>query len=253
MEQPLNLPPAQAGHAWWCHANLATAGALRRRFETATDADDYRDRLGMAQVRSLSGRALLRGLLHQQLGAWWSHAPVTHLASGAPILPDLPGCTINVSHSGDQVAAAACPGVPVGIDIEWVDVNFGMAPVARRFFHPREVRALARMPAQLQRTAFFAWWAAKEAVAKCLQQGLTLPLASFVIPNPLGAGPALGLETPVWVVALPAPPGYRAALAWQGHCRSLPGLAQVDPLQVLQQPSSSKQPIATHTRKGAPR
>ena len=248
MGQEINRLPAQASQAWWCHADLATAGALRRRFETAIDADDYRDRQGLAQVRSLSGRALLRGLLHQQLGAWWSHAPLTHLASGAPILPDLPGCTINVSHSGDQVAAAACHGVPVGIDIEWVDADFGMAPVARRFFHPREVRALARMPAPLQRTAFFAWWAAKEAVAKCLQQGLSLPLASFVIPNPLGAGPALGLETPVWVVALPAPAGYRAALAWQGHCRTLRGLAQVDPRQILKRPTAIDQPPITPLR-----
>ena len=219
---------AQADVACWSLADLQAANALRRRFETATDADFYRDRHGMAQVRSLAGRVLLRALLHERLGAWWARAPLAHQATGAPFLPDLPECAVNVSHSGNQVAAATCLGTPLGIDVEWVDPAFGMAPVARRFFHPRERRALARMPAGMQRTAFFAWWAAKEAVAKCLGQGLSLPLDSFVIPHPLGAGPALGLETPVWVMALPAPSGYRAALAWQGHCRSLRRIKRID-------------------------
>jgi hypothetical protein len=40
MEKALNLPPNRAGHAWWCHANLATAGALRRRFEVTARVRD---------------------------------------------------------------------------------------------------------------------------------------------------------------------------------------------------------------------
>lgn len=214
--------------AFWCKQRLSQATALRHRFETSEDADHYRDHPAPASSRSLASRALLRALLHHQWENGWSRTPVDHTPKGAPFLRSEPECSISVSHSGQLVAVAACEGNSIGIDIERIDLKLSMMSIARKRFHTFETRALASMGRHARPDAFFAWWAAKEAVAKCLRQGLALPMASFFVPNPFGSGPALGLATPVWVIPLPAPAGYRAALAWQGESHSCTRVTQVD-------------------------
>lgn len=206
---------------FWCQTTLSQAAAWRHPLETAEDANHYRSLLAPAKDRSLASRALLRALLLRQWRDGRADAPVDHTPAGAPYLRAWPECAISVSHSVHSAAVAACEGSAIGIDIEWVDPEFEMMPVVRKHFHPHEAGALASMPVHRRLTAFFAWWAAKEAVAKCLRQGLALPLASFSIPDPLGGGPVLGLAPQVWVIALPATPGHRAALAWQGDANRL--------------------------------
>jgi phosphopantetheinyl transferase len=201
---------------FWCETTLSQAAAWRHQLETAQDANHYRSHLASAKDRSLASRVLLRALLLRQWRDGRAYAPVDHTPTGAPYLRAWPECAISVSHSVHAAAVAACEGSAIGIDIEWVDPGLSMMPAIRKLFHPREARMLAAMESPMQLNAFFAWWAAKEAVAKCMGQGMALPLASILIPSPLGAGPALGLTTPVWVTALPAPAGYRAALACQG-------------------------------------
>ena len=214
--------------AWWSHARVSLACALCDRFLIPDDPRRYRDHIPAAQARSLGARALLRALLNRKVNPHCARSCVAHHPGGAPFLPAWPACAINVSHSGDYVVAAACTSTPIGIDIEREDLEFDMAPLVRRFFHPLEARSLAALAAGERTGAFFAWWAAKEAVAKCLHQGLVLPLDSFAIVNPLGSGPAIGLGQPVWVTALAAPRGYRAALAWQGAADTLRHVQHVD-------------------------
>lgn len=213
--------PSHNAQIWWSCADLEQASGLRARFLRETDSTAYQHHVNPAQNRSLSARALLRALLSQRWGSWWAMAPLAHDQNGAPLLPDWPACEVTLSHSGHQVAVAASTATAVGIDIEWIDPALEIGPLVRYFFHPRESQAIARMAPHLQRPTFFAWWTAKEAVVKCLHQGLRLPANSFLVPNPLGSGPALGLETPIWVTALPAPTGYRAALAWRGKATTL--------------------------------
>ncbi|MFY8103774.1 MAG: 4'-phosphopantetheinyl transferase family protein [Ramlibacter sp.] len=214
---------------WWAHADLAHAAALRADFERAQDMARYTHHTRHARTQSLAALALLRGLLHQRWGAWWARTPLAHEPCGAPFLPYGPERAISISHSAGQIAVAASLSAAVGIDIEWMDPAFRMAPVVRRCFHPREARVLAALPSRSMLQTFYAWWVAKEAVVKCLHMGLALPTASFLIPHPLGAGPVLGLHTAVWVTALPAPAGYRMALAWRGGPKDPGGLRRIEP------------------------
>ena len=204
MTPKISAPISTAGRS------AASASALRRRFETATDADFYRDRQSAAQARSLAGRALLRALLHQQLGAWWSRAPVDHQASGAPFLPDYPECAVNVSHSGEQVAAAACPGIPLGIDIEWVDPGFAMAPVARRF--GREL-LLALDQAWGLAPEAYTWRVAPES----FDQSLELPAIAGSAPELLAAAWRLLGQLQLWLRARRWVARWRRA--WRQPCQ----------------------------------
>lgn len=201
----------------WAHADLSQACQLGADLVRPDDTAAHRWRHRRAQSESLAARALLRALVFDTWGAWWARARLAHAVGGAPFLPDRPDCSISLSHSGNQVAVALGTAVDVGIDIQWMDPNLKLAPVIRRCFHTRETEVLAQRAAQERQQLFYAWWVAKEAVVKCLHQGLALPTASFLVPHPLGCGPVLGLNTQMWVTALPAPPGYRAALAWRDH------------------------------------
>jgi 4'-phosphopantetheinyl transferase len=219
----LHAGPASPDHPIrWTHADLARACQLGAGLVHPDDTTRARRHTRRAQSESLAARALLRALVCDTWGAWWARARLAHAAGGAPFLPDRPDCSISLSHSADQVAVALSCAVDVGIDIQWMDPHLKLAPVIRRCFHAREIEALEHLAMKERQELFYAWWVAKEAVVKCLHEGLALPTASFVVPHPLGCGPVLGLDTQMWVTALPAPPGYRAALAWRGRAADRP-------------------------------
>jgi 4'-phosphopantetheinyl transferase len=212
----LHAGPALHDHPiWWKHADLIRACQLGADLLHPDDAARARRRTRRAQSESLAARALLRALVCDTWGTWWARARLAHAVGGAPFLPDRPDCSISLSHSGDQVAVALSTTADVGIDIQWMDPHLKLEPVIRRCFHPREIEAMEHLAKQERQALFYAWWVAKEAVVKCLRKGLALSTASFVVPHPLGCGPVLGLDTQMWVTALPAPTGYRAALAWR--------------------------------------
>jgi 4'-phosphopantetheinyl transferase len=53
--------------------------------------------------------------------------------------------------------------------------------LAERYFALEEIEALARVPEVEKNAAFFRCWTRKEAVVKAVGDGLSMPLASFVI------------------------------------------------------------------------
>jgi 4'-phosphopantetheinyl transferase len=117
------------------------------------------------RLRSLIGRALVRGLLGERLGMPPEGLHIQYGKLDKPYVADQPW-HFNLSHSGAYLLLALAL-VPVGVDIEQV--------------RPERVR-----PALLQRVAssperawvgtdarrFFQLWCAKEAVLKALGLGL---------------------------------------------------------------------------------
>lgn len=198
----------EQAEAWWAVAlPWATAGeqARARRFHRRMDA-----------LRHIVGRALVRSLLSRELGAAAASAEFVVNPWGKPALP---GCGIefSISHSGDAVWVALCRGIAVGIDVESgesVDDPLGMAQV----FHPAERDALGELPAEEATGAFLRCWTRKEAVIKALGEGLSRPLASFLVRTGECAGGWL-VEAPEgagmgWTVAdLPPLAGCRASVA----------------------------------------
>ncbi|GAU67589.1 4'-phosphopantetheinyl transferase [Streptomyces sp. NBRC 110611] len=103
-------------------------------------------------------------------------------AYGKPRL-DGPGASprpeFNLSH---------CPGLalvgvatePVGVDVEAVRAGAPETGVAD-YFHPAERRALAALPADRRRAAFYRCWTRKEAVVKAIGTGMSVGLDSFQV------------------------------------------------------------------------
>jgi 4'-phosphopantetheinyl transferase len=133
------------------------------------------------------------------------------------------GVDFNVSHSGDLALCAVARTRAVGVDVEAVRPDFATDQVARRFFAPAEVAALAALPPHQRVGAFFACWTRKEAYIKARGTGLALGLDRFEVSLAPDRPAALlaALDEPDAVsrwrlVALEPGEGYAGTLATEG-------------------------------------
>ncbi len=127
-----------------------------------------------------------------------------------------PAVRFNLSHAGDLVLVALAGETEVGVDIERLDRNVDVGGVAERFFHPAEVAALHRAPEQQRAECFFTFWTRKEALIKAAGTGLFASVqdidgtaGTVTLPSARSGGERAAFQ----VRDLPAPPGFRAALA----------------------------------------
>ena len=153
-----------------------------------------------------------RARLRQLLGAWVGRAPdaltFTENSHGKPILID--GPPFSLSHSADMMMLAI-GDAETGCDIEWIDPALDWQPLADTLFTPTERNALALLPPEAARRAFFACWARKEAFVKALGLGLSYPLDAFDVS--VRAAPALLSGGDGWAIGeAPAIPGYATAI-----------------------------------------
>ena len=180
----------------------------------------------MAAIRDPRSRAVfamtrraLRRILAQMLDCAPAEVRLTTGWNGKPALAPQPGRALpvfSVSHSGDHAIIATSPGGEIGVDLEADCPRRNGLRIAARFFAPAEVDALRALPEDRQGDAFTRLWTLKEAVIKATGEGLARRLDSFAIdltacrllPEPATAPPG-----PWQLAQLPAPPGYRAALA----------------------------------------
>lgn len=173
-------------------------------------------------VRHLYGRALLRraaiaygimsGTQEFDVNPW-----------GKPILPDatLHG---NISHSGMQVWVALARDCEIGIDIESAPAPADFVEIASSF-HPQEQQSIRTAPDAPQ--AMMRCWSRKEAVAKAIGRGLSLPLDTYVVDSSVATtgwlrhAPA-GTQLSDWHCAdLPQIPEHVGAVAAYGDCRRI--------------------------------
>ena len=153
-----------------------------------------------------------RARLRQVLAAWVGRAPealtFTENSHGKPILVD--GPPFSLSHSADMMMLAI-GDAEVGCDLEWIDPALDWPPLAETFFTPAERAALAALPPEAARRAFFACWARKEAFVKALGLGLSYPLDAFHVS--VGGSAELLAGGDGWAMGVgPAMPGYATAL-----------------------------------------
>jgi len=87
----------------------------------------------------------------------------------------------NLSYSQDLALVAATRIAPVGVDIEWTKRTRPIDQLVERFFAPGERRDYHSLAEDQRRLAFFHCWTRKEAFAKGLGRGLTLPLHAFEV------------------------------------------------------------------------
>lgn len=175
------------------------------------------------RVRFAATRAATRRLLARRLGCGAAEVPLALGVHGKPFVDaagDMP--LFNISHSGGHaliVVGDAREVGDVGIDIEYcrddVDID-SMLEMAFTVQESREVRT-ARNPLW----ALYQRWVGKEALLKAVGVGVAEHLRSVGI-HPLADGRlAIASTVPGWsgfaAVALPAPDGYAAALAWRAR------------------------------------
>lgn len=132
-----------------------------------------------ARRQFVAGRLALRSVLASVTGTAPKRIRFRYQEHGKPFLPG--GPSFSVSHSGDRVLVAVAAQGRIGVDIEAVRRVRRMAAVVRRRFAPEEAAWWAGQAKAARRGAFFRIWARKEAFAKAVGGGLTVPFRSFSV------------------------------------------------------------------------
>ena len=126
---------------------------------------------------------------------------------------------VNLSHSGAFALVGIAATRPIGVDVQHLVPAMDASGMATRFFPPDEARFVSTAGDVARRADRFAHlWARKEAVVKAgagrLWRGLDMPVrgdATMLVWYEHGTPPGIYRLSDV-----PAPPGYRAAVALAG-------------------------------------
>ena len=105
-----------------------------------------------------------------------------YAANGKPVLASSAASSpvhFNVSHSEDLALIAVAPDVPLGVDVEAVRALPDLLEIATRNFTAGEAQIIASLAPPERAHAFFLCWTRKEAFAKALGEGLSLPLDRY--------------------------------------------------------------------------
>lgn len=97
----------------------------------------------------------------------------------------------SVSHTQSVIAVLVVRGAEAGVDVERIDREFEVEPIARRFFSGLEREALMALDEPLRPRRFFQLWTAKEAYLKARGFGLLLPLDGFSVSFDHGERPSI--------------------------------------------------------------
>lgn len=182
-------------HVW--RASLVSDQTTLRRFES-TLADDERGRaqrfiFERDRDRFVAARGILRDLLGVYLGCPPRAIRFAYGPEGKPALASDPMQTplcFNLSHSHGFAVFAIGRSRDIGIDLELIRPDFGGEDIAKRYFSPKEVAELRRLPPGLREEGFFLCWTRKEAYIKAKGEGLHIALDSFDVSLSPG-GPVL--------------------------------------------------------------
>ena len=125
------------------------------------------------------------------------------------------GLSTSLSHSADLVAVAIAAGRAVGVDIQHLVPRLDVVAMSARFFPPAEAKYVATgHDASVRAERFTRLWSRKEAVVKAAGGRLWPNLGIAV----LGCDVVSCADSPGahQVADVPAPAGYRAAVALAG-------------------------------------
>jgi 4'-phosphopantetheinyl transferase len=179
----LDASPDELQAAQACLSTVERRRAERLRFER------HRRRFIVARAR-----------LRQQLGLRLGLAPeavdFSYGRNGKPALPDR-SLHFSVAHCDDVALFAFSRASEIGVDVEAIRPIREAGAIGAQFFSPRE-----------RSCSFLYCWTRKEALAKALGDGLSVPLDQLDVVQP----------PPGWQLHSFFPlPGFIAAVACQPH------------------------------------
>lgn len=155
------------------YARMMSAGerARHQRFHFEKDRHQF-----------LVSRALVRTMLSRYTRIRPADLRFSKNQYGRPeIMADgnLPPVRFNLSHTDGLVVCAVVRKDDIGVDVEDMNRKGATVKIANRFFSPREVRDLNKLPEPGRRARFFDYWTLKEAYIKARGMGLSIPLDQF--------------------------------------------------------------------------
>jgi len=167
--------------------------ALTRMLTPDEEARAARFRFDVHRRRYVVGRGALRELLGAYLGARPERLRFDYAERGKPDLaaPWKGELAFNLSNSEDLALAAFVRGRDLGVDVEYQKEMPDLEDIAKRFFSAPEIAALAGVPGECKKEAFFNCWTRKEAYLKAVGVGLAAPLDSFVVTLVPGEAPRM--------------------------------------------------------------
>lgn len=201
----------------WIHVYRADLGALSTRAcFCLLDGEEKHRAAGISLPRArrefVKSRAVLRLLLSRYTGVPPAALRLSYGPSGKPMLRGRPGVHFNVSHSAGMVLVAVSSDA-VGVDLERVAEDVDLIGMAEEVFSGQEKELLTATPRQHQPEAFFSIWARKEAYLKATGQGFSSELQRISALSPAGVVADPASRRRWYALDLPAPPGFKAAVA----------------------------------------
>jgi 4'-phosphopantetheinyl transferase len=193
--------------------------AARLAASLAPDELERGERLsGQARVRYTDVRGCLRAILGGHLGVTPRAVPIAYEHHGRPRLADghASSLAFSVSHSESLAAIAVSAGGPVGVDVEARRPRARVERLLEAILAPGERERFAGLTGAALETAFLDLWCVKESCSKLVGRGLTLPLRTIAVDDPIApvSAATVGDDGPRCAVRrLPATPGYAGALA----------------------------------------
>jgi 4'-phosphopantetheinyl transferase len=175
------LPTAGEVHLWWGALDWADDGLVRAH-ECLDAVERARaDRMtDPARRRFVAGRAMLRSVLGSYLDVDPAVVRVEAGQYGKPTSPSAPpALAFNFSSSAATALVGLTQGCRIGVDVESrPDGRWEELPVAR-YMSPEERAAVAELHPDERRRREAAAWVVKEAVAKAVGTGVSLPLTAI--------------------------------------------------------------------------
>lgn len=206
------------------------------------DLDVYADAHGLMQVltpaerlragrfarradraRFVQTRVAARRLLARRLGCRPCEVPVAEGLHGKPFVEGggMQVPAFNVSHAGSHALvalASACEFPHLGVDIERCREDLDVQAMLDLAFTPSE-RAQIAAGDSPSASSFYLHWVGKEAVLKAIGVGVAEHLRCISIQPSESGRLHVACDMSEWAgleaMALCAPPGYAAAVAWQ--------------------------------------
>ncbi|SAK50798.1 4'-phosphopantetheinyl transferase [Caballeronia catudaia] len=169
-------------------------------------------------ARFATMRCTLRHLLAAETNSDAASLVLDANEKGRPFLaqPDAPD--FNVSHSGAYGLIAISRARRVGVDIEEAPPSYHWRELAPAVLADADRREIEAMPEAARIGGFFDCWTAKEAVLKAHGDGIgggAITLTGFSVLPRVGERYTVTRTAGAFeAVALTAPSGYAAALAW---------------------------------------
>ena len=215
---------SDAIHVW--RAELAVDPVTFRRLENML-ADDECERAArfifqQDRDRFIAARGILRDVLSRYLQCEPRNIEFSYGPRGKPAISSGQSrhpLRLNLSHSHGLALIGVSREREIGIDVERIRPEFAGEEIGKRYFSPREIAELSRLPEELRTEGFFLCWTRKEAYIKAKGDGLHIPLDRFDVSLTPGRPAELNsADHSCWRLrSLALDPGFVAAIVGEGN------------------------------------